>query len=165
MAILPNDLIAQFVKVTNDKTKAKKETTVYGVAVEKEGKMYVRLDGSDILTPVATTVEVLNGERVVVQLKNHTATITGNISSPSARMETVRLIVENVDGIQQEVIDLVHRDDFEGMVEEYNQRFTELDERVTANKTAIDNVVNVSLPELTSLIDGLIAKIEALENA
>lgn len=90
---LSSELISQFVKITNDKTEQKKETTVYGKVVEYNGKNYVQLDGSDHFTPMTTTVDAKPGERVAVLIKNHTATVTGNISSPSARTDDVKEIV------------------------------------------------------------------------
>lgn len=94
---LSSDLVSQFVKVTNDKTEIKTEATVNGTIVEYEGKKYVRIDGSDLLTPYETTTDVENGERVKVMIKNHTATVTGNVSSPSARTDTVKEVGEKAD--------------------------------------------------------------------
>jgi hypothetical protein len=46
----------------------------------------VKLDGSDLLTPLTNASAVVNeDERVSVLIKNHSATVTGNISSPAAR--------------------------------------------------------------------------------
>lgn len=87
---LPKNLISEFVKITNNTTKTKNETTVYGSIVKKEKSIYVKLDGSDILTPVSTTADAQDGERVTVLIKNHTATVTGNISSPAARTDDVQ---------------------------------------------------------------------------
>lgn len=87
---LSNDLISQFVKATKSDDKTSKETTVYGTTVEHNGTTYVKLDGSDLLTPVSTTSDTKPGERVTVMIKNHTATVTGNISSPSARSGDVK---------------------------------------------------------------------------
>ena len=84
---LSTDLISQFVKVTNDNKKTSKETTVKGTVVEN-GK-FVILDGSTAMTPVATTSGVKSGDRVTVLVKDHTATITGNLSSPSSRVADV----------------------------------------------------------------------------
>lgn len=81
---LPVDLISQFAKATKEDKKTKSESTVYGTTVEYDGKMYVRLDGSELLTPVTTTTNMEPGERVTVLIKNHSATVTGNITSPSA---------------------------------------------------------------------------------
>lgn len=89
---LPSDLLSQFVKITKDNTKAKTETTVYGTTVEYNGRTYVRLDGSDLLTPVESTVVAVPGERVTVMIKDHTATVTGNLSSPSARRDDVEAL-------------------------------------------------------------------------
>lgn len=94
---LSSDLISEFVKVTKDDEKPKSETIVYGTTVVYEGSTYVKLDGSELLTPVSTTSATKNGERVTVMIKDHTATITGNMSSPSARSGDVEdLVTENV---------------------------------------------------------------------
>lgn len=92
---LSNDLISQFVKITNDNdVETKKETTVYGTTVEHNGTTYVKLDGSELLTPISTTAATKPGERVTVMIKNHTATVTGNLSSPAARSDDVKDIAE-----------------------------------------------------------------------
>ena len=93
---LSNDLVSQFVKVTKDEKTTKKETTVYGTVVDHNDSTYVKLDGSDILTPIIATVDVKSGERVVVLLKNHTATVTGNLTSPAVRTETVNIINDSI---------------------------------------------------------------------
>lgn len=94
---LTNELISAFAKITKDSSKDKTETIVYGTARQDGGKWYVQLDGSDLLTPILTTASVKNGERVTVMIKNHTATITGNITSPSANQGDVMLIADSVE--------------------------------------------------------------------
>lgn len=94
---LSSDLISQFVKATNDNKKTETESTVYGTAVEYNGKIWVKLDGSDLLTPISTTTDVAPGERVTVMIKNHSATVTGNISSPAARTDDVKEMGEKVE--------------------------------------------------------------------
>ena len=86
---LSSDLISQFVKVTNDVETDKPSNTVYGTVVEYEGEKYVRIDGSERLTRAGKVTDAEVNDRVVVTIENHTATITGNISSPSARSERV----------------------------------------------------------------------------
>lgn len=85
---LSTDLISQFVKATSKKTNEKKETIVYGTVVIQGNEKYVRLDGSEYLTPISNTSNVGNNDRVTVMIKNHTATVTGNLTSPSARYIT-----------------------------------------------------------------------------
>lgn len=82
---LSNDLISQFVKITNDTHKTtKKETITYGTIKEYRGSLYVQLDGSELLTPISTTADAKPDDRVTVMIKNHNAVVTGNMSSPSA---------------------------------------------------------------------------------
>lgn len=91
---LPKSLITEFVRITNDRTKENAEMTVYGNIVKNGEQTYVKLDGSDILTPVLSTADANDGERVTVLIKNHTATVTGNITSPSARTGDVQTLGE-----------------------------------------------------------------------
>lgn len=91
---LSSELVSQFVKTTKDTELSKKETTVFGTVYVDNGTKFVKIDGSEFLTPVLSTVEIQQGERVAVLLKNHTATVTGNISSPSVRSEDVNISLE-----------------------------------------------------------------------
>lgn len=93
---LSNDLISQFVKATKDTQKKSKETTAYGtMVIASDGKEYVRLDGSEVLTPASSTTTVKNGNRVIVMIKNHTATVTGNLKDNAA----TRSMVEDENGV------------------------------------------------------------------
>lgn len=87
---LSSELVSQFVKLTNDDKKPSEERTVFGTTVEYNGSIYVKIDGSDLLTPVSTTASVKADERVTVLIKDHSATITGNMSSPAARNDDVK---------------------------------------------------------------------------
>lgn len=101
---LSNDLISQFAKITKpEDNDAPKESIVYGTAVEYSGKMYARLDGSDRLTPIITTTGIKAGDRVTVTIKNHSAIITGNITSPSAGKDDVDQIQDEVDEIGNQI--------------------------------------------------------------
>lgn len=95
--ILSSDLVSEFAKITKDKKEVKNESTTYGTAVEYNGSMWVRLDGAyeGRLTPISTTADIKSGERVIVTIKDHTATVTGNISSPAARTDDVKIIADS----------------------------------------------------------------------
>ena len=93
---LSNNLISQFAKLTTGDKDKNKETTVYGTVKIYDGKTCVKLDGSDLLTPVDTTTEVKEGQRVAVLVKNHSAVIMGNTSDPSAGLSTTDGITEDV---------------------------------------------------------------------
>jgi len=94
---LSKNLISDFVKATTDDKKTAEETTLYGTIVEYNGNKYVRLDGSDMLTPYTATVAAKAGERVRVSVGKHSATVTGNVSSPAARTGDVEELGQKVD--------------------------------------------------------------------
>lgn len=95
--VLSKNLISDFVKATTDNKKTAEETTLYGTIVEYDGSKYVRLDGSEMLTPYTATVAAKAGERVRVSVGKHTATVTGNVSSPAARTGDVEDLGQKVD--------------------------------------------------------------------
>ena len=125
---LSNDVVSQFAKTVNGKKKEKTESTVYGTVVIYEGQRYVKMDGSDLLTPCDTTVSANEGERVTVLVKNHTATINGNLSSPSARTGDVEDVREQVLEVQRVVADKATIKDLEA-------------ERARIKELVADNVV------------------------
>lgn len=105
---LSSELISQFVKATKDDSKNdNKESTVYGTVKEYNGKKYVQLDGSDLLTPISSTTDTKADERVTVMIKNHTATVTGNISSPAARTDDVQEIGSKISEFEVVIADKV----------------------------------------------------------
>ena len=115
---LSSDLISEFVKVTKDDEKPKSETMVYGTTVVYDGSTYVKLDGSELLTPVSTTSVTENGERVTVMIKDHTATITGNMSSPSARSGDVKDITNELNIEKGKIKELIAEDaNIKGLLE------------------------------------------------
>lgn len=99
---LSAELISQFAKVTNDKSTVKKDSTVYGTIVTKDGVDYVHIDGaftkdgSVILVPLTTTVAVQNGDRVIVSIRNHMAVVTGNLTTPSTTVEHVTVVEKTI---------------------------------------------------------------------
>lgn len=145
---LSSELISQFVKVTKDEKRDKKETTVYGTVVNYNNSKYVRLDGSELLTPATMTVDAEAGERVTVRLKNHTATVTGNITSPSARVETVKVIVDNVTGIEEIIADTVTSETLN--IE--RARITALE----ADNVTIHDEINANKADIEILKSGLV---------
>lgn len=108
MPILSSDLVSEFVKVTKGDTQAKKETFVYGKLVENPNdasKYYVQIDGSKTITPVARFTATVNpDERVIVMIKNHSAVITGNITTASATTQYVDDKINELNSIDPEFI-------------------------------------------------------------
>lgn len=99
-------LVSEFAKITNDNNETVNEgATVYGTyRVDGDGA-YVQIDGSDTRTPVATTSEARNGDRVTVLIKNHRAIITGNLTDPSTTVKSVEERIATGVGDIQKTID------------------------------------------------------------
>lgn len=119
---LSNELIMRFVRATKDPAAAKTESTVYGTLVESDGRKYVKFDGSELLTPVESTSDARDGDRVTVMIKNHTATVTGNLTSPSARTTEVKNVTDEVVKVNGLVADKATI----GELEATNAKVTEL---------------------------------------
>ena len=132
---LSKELIQQFVDVTNDMQERNSETFVLATAVVSDGKTYVKIDGSEILTPVKSTTKLNEGDRVTVMIKNHTATVTGNITSPS------------VDG--KEV---------ENKIDEFG---TIVADEIIAQNGKIDNIISENV-EIKNTLTAVNAEIEHL---
>lgn len=103
---LSSELVSQFAKLASNKPKEEKESTVYGTTVIQNGNKYVKLDGSELLTPASFTTNIADGERVTVLIKNHMAIVTGNITSPAARTSEVEEVGNKVDAAEAAVKDL-----------------------------------------------------------
>lgn len=112
---LSDELISKFVKTVtiNDSNNTKKEETIYGTTVKYDEKLYVQLDGSDLLTPVSSTTDVKAGERVIVLIKNHAAIVTGNLTSPSARTDDVKELGTKISDFEIVIADKVSTIEFD----------------------------------------------------
>lgn len=127
-------LVSEFAKITNDDKKTTNEgSTVYGTyRVDGDGA-YVQIDGSDTRTPVTTTSEARNGDRVTVLIKNHRAIITGNLTDPSTTVKSVEERIETGVGTIQETIDNLKTqlDNQEITLDEYREAIAEAKRKAT----------------------------------
>ena len=160
---LSSDLISQFVKVTKDDTKTKKETTTYGTIVEVDGEKYVQLDGSTINTPLApgtSSVDISADDRVAVVIKNHTATITGNISNPSntyyinsdkdtgkvgEKISEFDIVIAETAQVNKVVTEKLQFDNAEGdfaRIRDIETNYLTVNERLNANDIQVNNLIS-----------------------
>ena len=154
---LSADLVSKFVKATKD-TKTQDGTTMYGTVVMQNGTPYVRLDGSEILTPVTSMADVHSLERVMVLVKDHTATIMGNISSPSARSDDVKALTEVVaDKANIGDLKAINAD-----IENLKSDNVEISGKLTAAEADIDNLTsdNVEVKKKLTANDASIKNLE-----
>ena len=141
---LSSDLISQFVKATNDRTKDTSATTHYGTIVEYNDAKYIRLDGSDLLTPIESTVYTKDGDRVIVSIKDHTATVNGNLSDPSASGGVVTQMGYKVTEFEVVLADKVSTKMLEAEIARIDSLTADnvtIKETLTANKAEIDKLV------------------------
>lgn len=96
---LSSELISQFARITNDEPTVNEGSTVYATYRLQGESAYVQIDGSDTITPVATTAGAKSGDRVTVLVKDHKAIVTGNLTDPSANTSTVENLSETVGGL------------------------------------------------------------------
>ena len=163
---LSSDLINDFVKATNDDEKTKSETTVYGTAVEHNGTIYVRLDGSSLLTPIVSTVNAKPGDRIMVMIKNHTATVTGNISSPAARTADMQDAINKIAEFEIAVSDKASVKDLDAERARIDTLVSDnvtIKQDLTAAKASIAEIENGNVPALLKLIQDLDSRVKALE--
>ena len=140
---LSNELISQFAKLAKDDKPTKKETTVYGTVVIDSGVKYVKIDGSDRLTPISMTADVKDNERVTVMIKNHTAIVNGNISSPAARTGDVQEVGNKITEVEILVADKVDTKQLNAQVARIDNLIAEnatITNKLTAAEADIDNL-------------------------
>ncbi len=160
---LSYDLISEFVKITNDKQEKPKEGTVYATIVGSGNEKYVKIDGSNLLTPMDTTTDIEDGERVTVMIKDHKATVTGNITSPSVSSSTVNTVVGNVVGdnfsiINSQIENLVAKDSY--LENAYVQNSQVVNSKIE-NLEAADSRIENSVIENFNVIDGVVQDLRA----
>lgn len=143
---LSDELISQFAKmVVKQDEKPNTGTVVTGTAKLYQGDIYVQLDGSDQLTPIASsTAGMKDGDRVTVLIKDHSATVTGNATSPSAGKD-------DIDNVQDQI------DDVSDQISEF--------EIIIADKVDVDviNAISGRIDDLVSENVTITGKLEAAE--
>lgn len=119
---LSESLKDQFAKLVNDNnTKDTADDIVYGtVKAYSDGTKAVVLDGSNIATPFETVTDAEDGDRVTVRIKNHKATITGNLSSPAARTDAVKTNSEKIGEFNTVLAKKVDTDEFDAQTGRIN---------------------------------------------
>lgn len=149
--ILSAELISDFAKTTNDSKSNvyKKDTNMYGTVIEYGGSMYVRLDGSSILTPIETTSEIQNGDRVIVRIGNHEAIVTGNITNPSSGTSTVKN----------------NKDEILAVVSEIQQDLNGFKSTVSGSYVSSENLENAKEELLNSMKSSINTAKQEIENS
>ena len=133
---LSQDIITAFVKITNDNKKKNTETTLYGTTVIQNGSKFVKIDGSDVLTPVQSTAVIRSGARVTIMLKDHQAIVTGNLTDPSASSGDV----SDIGDIDSRLEAKLDKSEFELTINELLATIAELTTRVDELTTRVEKL-------------------------
>lgn len=144
---LSSNVVSQFAKLNVQKEEPA-ETTLNGVYKKSGGIEYVKIDGSDIYTPVSSTVYAEDGERVKVLLKEHTATVVGNITSPSARTKDVNELSDTVD----EFGNTIHQ--LDNIIEQQGNSIVQINNNINQQNNIINqhgNAINQQGDIITSI--------------
>lgn len=161
---LSKDVMSQFAKAMVPKQESK-EATLNATYKKIDGKEYVQLDGSDILTPVTSSVVAETDDRVKVIIKNHAATVIGNITSPSARNKDLNTLKDTVD----ENGNTIKRMDT--VIQQQQTSINQMDTKINQHDVLInqhDTVINQQGDQIVSINNTIISQgnsIEANHNA
>ena len=135
---LSRNIIKRYVQVASPEKITSNSETVYGTVVNEGETLYVKIDGSSILTPVSSTIDIKANDRVLVLVKNHEATVIGSPSSPTARLEELdRLGTEVTKFKAVATSDLIAA---RADIDKLKANDVDITGRLTANEGYIDNL-------------------------
>ena len=146
---LSSELISQFARITNDEPTVNEGSTVYATYRLQGDSAYVQIDGSDTITPVATTAGAKSGDRVTVLVKDHKAIVTGNLTDPSANKSTVEEMSKGLGGKLEQVYDIVdpvnwQYTDSEGNIQTLTGKLGDMTSQVTGMAASIEGAAKVA---------------------
>lgn len=163
---LSSDLVSKFVSVMQENSNRNTSTApVYGTIVEYGDSKYVKLDGSDLLTPIVSAVDSKDGERVLVNIVKHSATVIGNVSSPAARSDRVEEVADSVAEVGVLVADKADIKDLQaqtGRIDNLVAENVTIREKITASEGEIANLksTNVTITGKLTAAEGEIQQLK-----
>lgn len=104
---LSRHILKEFADVSRGVERDDKTQYLRGTIKSSGEAKYVRIDGSESLTPISEIVDVKVGDRVLVTIENHEATILGNLTKPPSAYKEQEAIdkAENAQGIAGEAVE------------------------------------------------------------
>lgn len=144
MVELSRHLMKEFATLTAGDKKPEVSNTVRGTVVVDGENKYVAIDGSSVNTPISEIIDARQGDRVLVTIENHVATVVGNISKPPSAYK------------EQEAISRI-TDTSRELSSQITEVRTNTETKVEELKTKVDSIGNIS--DLTA-VEGRIAEAE-----
>lgn len=155
---LSRNIIKKYVEVTTPVKVTSNDKTVYGTISGEGDELYVKLDGSDVLTPISSAIDVRDGDRVLVLIKNHEAMVLGSPTSPTARLEELRKMGDQITEFGVIIADKVGVGELvaiQALIDELTATDVEITGKLEANDAKIEN--------LTAENATITGKLEAIE--
>lgn len=140
---LSRNVIKRYVEVATPEKITSNSETVYGTVVSEGEELFVMIDGSSILTPVASNIDLREGDRVLVLVKNHEATVIGSPSSPTARLEELKKLEDDVTEFGVVLADKVGTAELvamQALIDNLEASDVTITGRLSANEAAIENL-------------------------
>lgn len=172
---LSRNVIKRYVAVSTPEKVTSNSDTRYGTVVSEGEDLFVMIDGSSILTPVSSNIDLKAGDRVLVLVKDHEATVLGSPTAPTARLEELRDLEDGVTEFEVILADKVGTGELvamQALIEDLEAKDVEISgtlqaatasiETLTAENATINGKLDVYQADIEEL-QAETAKIESLE--
>lgn len=156
MAGLSDALIKDFVTVTNDSSEKQVSDgiTVYGTVTRNGDKVYVKIDGSELLTPVSEAMDSKDKDRVMVLVKDHVATVVGNVTAPATNdTEALEKVNADIDKANEDIANVGEQ------VKKVDVRVDEANGRITSEIERANGVEGELHSMITQTADSIVAEV------
>lgn len=168
---LSRNIIKRYVEVATPEKVTSNSETVYGTVVSESEELFVMIDGSNMLTPVSSNIDIREGDRVLILVKNHEATVIGSSTSPTARLEELKKLEGDISEFRVVIADKVGTGELVAIIatiDELQADNVKINGKLSANEAAIEKLtvenatINGTLTAHEANIEKIIAdKIDA----
>ena len=150
MVDLSRHLLKGFADISSGDSGPEVSKTVRGTVVVEGGQKYVEIDGSSVRTPMSEVIDARAGDRVLVNIEHHVATVVGNISKPPSAYKEE----EAITGIN------TARTDFSNSIERVkSDTTTHVETLISNNNKTVSDTISKAATNLSNTIS------KAVENS
>lgn len=148
MVDLSRHLLKGFADISSGDSGPEVSKTVRGTVVVEGGQKYVEIDGSSVRTPMSEVIDARAGDRVLVNIEHHVATVVGNISKPPSAYKEE----EAITGIN------AARTDFSNSIEMVkSDTTTHVETLISNNNKTVSDTINKAATNLSNTISKAVA--------
>lgn len=141
---LSRNIIKRYVEVVAPEKITSDSETAYGTVVSVGEELHVMIDGSSVSTPVSSNIDLKDGDRVLVLIKNHEAIVIGSPSSPTARLEELKKLDGKVSEFETVIADKVGASELVAIrasIDDLTTSDVNITKRLTASEGEIKNLI------------------------